>query len=89
MRTLIYSLVLVLGAATTGIASADEDVSLEELPAPVRETVDREVGSGIILEIERDYERDRSVYEVEYRLDGVKYELDVAEDGTLLRRHRD
>jgi uncharacterized membrane protein YkoI len=89
MRTLLYSLVLLLGATSTSIASADEDVSLEELPAPVRETVDREVGHGVILEIERDHERDRSVYEVEFRLDGIKYELDVAEDGTLLRRHRD
>jgi hypothetical protein len=92
MRTLLraISLAAVLTFATTALAD-DDDVALEALPAAVRATVDREVNGGQILEIERDHDRknQRIVYEVEFLLEGVKYELDIAEDGTLVRRHRD
>jgi uncharacterized membrane protein YkoI len=91
MRTLLQSLTLtaMLMTGSSAALADDDDVTLEELPAAVRETVQGEVKNGEILEIERDHDRDRTVYEVEFRLDSVKYELDVAEDGTLLRRHRD
>jgi uncharacterized membrane protein YkoI len=70
-------------------ALADVHVTLEELPAAVRETAKREVGTGTIVDIERETERGVTLYEVEFIEQGKKYELDIAEDGTLLRRHRD
>jgi hypothetical protein len=71
-------------------ALADEDLTLEELPEPVRQTALREVKDGTITEIERDIEHGVVVYEVEYfEKGGKKLELDIGEDGTLLRRHRD
>ena len=57
---------------------ADVEVTLEQLPEPVRKTVVREVKGGTMI-----------VYEVEFIDDAIKYEIDVAPDGTLLRRHRD
>jgi len=82
-----------LGALLLSLSSttalADEELGFDELPAPVQETVAREVRGGHILEIEREEDDGVIVYEVEFALDGVKYELDVAPDGTLLRRHRD
>jgi uncharacterized membrane protein YkoI len=68
----------------------DDDVTLEELPEPVRQTALREVKDGTITDIERDTERGVAVYEVEFiEKDGKKFELDIGADGTLLRRHRD
>jgi len=68
----------------------DEDLTLEELPEPVRQTALREAKDGTITDIERDTEGGVTVYEVELReKDGKKFELDISADGTLLRRHRD
>jgi uncharacterized membrane protein YkoI len=73
----------------SGTALADVALTLEELPEPVRQTVVREVKGGTIHEIERDDDHGAIEYEVEFTADGLKYEIDVAADGSLLRRHRD
>jgi uncharacterized membrane protein YkoI len=73
----------------SGTALADVELTLEELPEAVRQTVVRETKGGTIHEIERDDDRGVIEYEVEFTLDAVKYEIDVAADGSLLRRHRD
>jgi len=71
-------------------ALADDDVTLEELPEPVRQTALREVKDGTITDIERDTDRGVATYEVEFiEKNGKKFELDIGADGTLLRRHRD
>jgi hypothetical protein len=69
----------------------DDDVrlTLDQLPAAVRATVEAEVGTGSITKIERELEPAGPEYEVDYAREGVKYELDVAEDGKLLRSKRD
>lgn len=85
----ITILAIALLATTAGGAAADRDIPLEELPEPVRKTALSEVKHGTIVEIEEDHEKGQLVYEVEFMLDGIKYELDIAPDGTLLRRHRD
>jgi len=69
---------------------AGKDVPLESVPVPVRATIDRETAGGVIDEIELDTSKDgETVYEVEFHLDGVKYEIEVAADGTLLKRSLD
>jgi hypothetical protein len=82
--------VLSVAALTAGapVALAD-DVSMEQLPDPVRETVQREAGDAQILEIERDREPSGTVYEVEVLQEGRKFEIDIADDGRLLQRHED
>lgn len=90
MKRCVSSLVLALGSSFVALtALADTEVTLEELPAPVRQTVEREVKSGTILEIEREDEHGTVVYEVEFIEASIKYEIDVSPDGALLRRHRD
>ena len=89
MRSFIIA---AFAAATTVLAApswAGTDVTLEQLPAPVRATVDRETKGGQITDIERDREAGKVIFEVEFRLDGKEYELDIAEDGTLLERRLD
>lgn len=68
---------------------AGTDLTLEQLPANVRATVERETKGGQITDIERDREAGKVIYEVEFTLDGKSYELDVAEDGALLERRLD
>lgn len=70
------------------VAFAD-DVSLEELPQAVRDTIESELSQAEIGEIERDTDNGVTVYEVEFRENQQKFELDVAEDGRVLRRHPD
>lgn len=89
MRWTLGTLILAGGLALVEPAYADVEIALEELPEPARQTVVREVKGGQILEIERDEDHGRTVYEVEFLEDQIKYEIDVAPDGTLLRRHRD
>lgn len=73
----------------SGTAFADVELTLEELPEPVRQTVVREIKGGTIHEIERDDHHGVVEYEIEFTVDAIKYEIDVAADGALLRRHRD
>ncbi len=74
---------------TAGASHAGEDLTLEQLPAAVRTTVERETTGGQITDIERDREAGKVIYEVEFTLNGKSYELDVAEDGALLERRLD
>lgn len=74
---------------STSLALAGQDVTIDQLPAPVRATVERETKGGQITDIERDSERGQTIYEVEFVLDGKEYELDIAEDGKLLERRLD
>ena len=88
-RWSLGALIVAGGLTLAGPALADVEVTLEELPEPARQTVVREVKGGTIVEIERDEEHGQTVYEVEFIESSIKYEIDVAPDGTLLRRHRD
>jgi len=74
---------------TTSLCLAGADVTLDQLPAPVRTTVERETKGGQITDIERDTEHGQSIFEVEFVLDGKEYELDIAADGQLLERRLD
>jgi uncharacterized membrane protein YkoI len=85
----LRAFVTALAISFSGTALADVELTFEELPEPVQKTAVAEVKAGKIVEIERDLEKGATVYEIEFVLDGIKYELDIAPDGTLLRRHRD
>jgi hypothetical protein len=76
-------------ASVVAPAHAGENVRLEQLPPAVKDTVQREVKTGQILEIERDQKQGRPIYEVEFLDAGVKWEIHVAPDGKLLTRKED
>ncbi len=67
----------------------DDDLTLEQLPKVVRDTVVREIKGGTIREIDREHDRGKIYYEVEYTLKGKRFELHVAEDGKVLLRKDD
>jgi hypothetical protein len=70
-------------------AAAGSDVKFEELPAAVQTTVKREVKTGKITDIEKDTDQGKLLYEIEFDVAGKSWEIDVAPDGTLIRRHED
>ena len=78
-----------VAAATATSLAAASPVTFQQLPAPVQATVTREIQGGTIHEIELDNKRGVVTYEVEFYLAKVKYELEVAADGTLLGRKLD
>jgi hypothetical protein len=77
---------VLLGAS---LAWAGKNVPLDQLPAAVRATIERETAGGQIKEIEQDHEGGQLIYEVEFTQGGQEFELDVAADGKLLERRLD
>jgi hypothetical protein len=80
-------LLSVLGVSVS--AYAGQDVAFDSLPAPVKSTALREIKSGQVLEVEQDTKRGQPVFEIEFVDAGVKWEIDIAPDGTLLQRRED
>jgi hypothetical protein len=89
MKHLATLLTLPAILLTTSLCFAGPDVPIDQLPQPVRATVERETQGGQITDIERDTEHGQTIYEVEFVLDGKEYELDIAADGKLLERRLD
>jgi len=87
-RFQLVSSVLILWSLAVP-AHAGEDIGFEALPAAVKATVQREVKGGQILEVERDQKKGKPIFEIEFLEAGVKWELHVAPDGTLLSRKED
>lgn len=73
-----------------GPAWAGEEIPLEQVPDQARQTIQQHVADGTIEEVERDHEKGKIVYEVEYRdASGADFELKVSEDGQLLAKRPD
>ena len=89
MKIKITATAFVVVGMLPSLAWADANLDIEGLPNAVRASIEREVKAGAIEEIE--WEPDARVphYEVEYSIDGVEWELHVAEDGRVLRHEQD
>lgn len=92
------ALVVLLGAALclalAVVSFADkcekeETVTLDQLPAAVRATLENEAKGGTIDEIEKETEDGKVVYEAEITKNGKTYEVEIAEDGTLISSEAD
>jgi uncharacterized membrane protein YkoI len=78
---------LVAGCASTDSATAPKDahVSLADLSAPARATVERVTAGGQVDQITREVEKGKSVYDVEATVGGQHLEFLIAEaDGAVL-----
>ena len=68
----------------------DADLTIDQLPAAARTAVETQVGTGSITSIDRDQGRSGVKFEIDYtNANGERWELDVAEDGTVLQSERD
>jgi uncharacterized membrane protein YkoI len=64
-------------------------VALNDLPQAVQDTVTNEAKGGEIGEIEKEEEGGKVVYDVDVKIEGKKFELKIADDGTLLKKKAD
>jgi uncharacterized membrane protein YkoI len=63
-----------------------QKISLDQVPAPVKATIQQESAGGQITEISQETERGQATYEVKIAKDGQRSKLYVAPDGTVLKR---
>ncbi len=76
-----------LVAMALGVAAAwaeENEMSKEQLPAPVLAAAMKACPGGAIDEIEKEMEEGAVVYEIEMTVDGKGCELTIAPDGTVL-----
>jgi hypothetical protein len=67
----------------------EQQVNMDQIPAPVKATLTKEAGGGQIQEVEKMTWRGRTAYEADVMADGKKWEVTVREDGQLLRKMLD
>ena len=82
-------LVLAASAVLPSAVLAGDKVKIDQVPTPVRTTIEKETKGASIKEIERETQKGKKVYEVEYVRDNKKYEVHVAEDGMVLKHKKD
>ena len=61
-------------------------VTMNDLPAAVRSTLDRESAGGKVTEVERELKNGRTVYSADVTINGKEWDVAIAEDGTLLSK---
>src|SRR5262245_13006230 len=67
----------------------EQKVRLDQVPAPVKATIEREGAGGQITEISQGTQRGQTAYEVKIAKDGQTSKVYVGADGTLLQRGGD
>src|SRR5690349_10749358 len=86
---LAISIVTLVGLAT-GCSSlkrggGEQDVTLEQMSAPARATISKEIAGGHVDKITKEVERGKTVYDVEATVNGRHMEYLIADaDGALL-----
>jgi len=68
------------------VDDGEKEVTIDQVPDAVRETILREAAGNTIEEIEEETENGVVTYEAEWHEDGKEIEIKVAADGTLLER---
>jgi uncharacterized membrane protein YkoI len=80
---------IVLGFAVLGAWAGDayeEEITLDEVPAVVRDAIEAAAGGAEITEVERETKDGRTFYEAEFVVDGREVEIRLAADGTIISR---
>jgi hypothetical protein len=76
--------------ALIGCAGNEVKTSINEVPAAVRATIEKEAGGGKITEFEKESHKGKTVYSADITDNsGKKWDVDVAEDGTLISKKPD
>lgn len=76
-------------AVWAGSNEREEKVSIDQVPAPVKATILREMEGAQIKEIERETEHGKTVYEAEADRNGKEIEIKVTADGVLMEREEE
>lgn len=77
---------LILLAMAGCAAEREVAVSMDEVPTQVRATLDRERMGGQVTESEKEIKDGKTVYSFDVIINGKGYDVDIAEDGSLLKK---
>lgn len=87
------SMALMVSCKSIGSHGEDDEneveMSLDQVPAPVRATILREAKGQKIEEVERTGEGADAIYEVDLMMDGQEYELKVSATGEVISKKLD
>jgi len=87
IKYIAIPLIVVCLAACASIGRAfddDESIALSEVPAKVKEAAQNAVDGIVLTESEVEEEDGQLVYELEGKVDGKEYEIEVTADGQVL-----
>ena len=73
-------------AAGDKAAHEMEKVSMDQLPAPVKATLEKEAKGGTIGDVTKETEKGKAVYEAHITKDGKDHYINVREDGKVVKR---
>jgi uncharacterized membrane protein YkoI len=87
LRTAIATTTVALFMTCGPALAADEQkVSLDQVPAPVRATAEKEAKGGAIAEVTKETEKGKTFYEAHITKDGKDRYVHIREDGKVLKR---
>ena len=81
--------IVILGAFSAAISATagekEEQTTIDKVPAVVKAAIEKATAGGKVKEIEKEQYDGKVVYEVDYVKDGKEKEIQVAEDGTIVK----
>lgn len=85
-KYLVVAILATAVAASVGFMALDDEerVSLSQVPAAARATIQKYATGAKIMEIEKSVKDGKTIYEVEIKLGGAERDFMVASDGTFL-----
>lgn len=90
MKTVSLFVAALLAFPLAGLAAekkkAETHVKMDQLPAAVRATIEKEAAGGKVEEVEKETEHGATFYEAEIVKKGKESYVHVAEDGKVLKR---
>lgn len=94
-QPLMFSAAALLGIALGGCdkgflsKQSEQPLTLSQLPAPVKATLERQSGGANVTDIERRTRGSKAVYRASIVRNGNEQQVAIAEDGTLLGTVKD
>jgi uncharacterized membrane protein YkoI len=78
---------LTVHADTDDTGTQNQKLTMEELPAAVKTTVQRETQGKKVESITKEQKDGKTVYEIEVSSNGKGHEIQISESGKVLSRH--
>jgi uncharacterized membrane protein YkoI len=73
----------------TGEEGKEVAVAMNEVPAAVRATLDRESAGGKVTEVEKEMKNGKTVYSADMVVNGVAWDIVIAEDGRVISKEKE
>jgi hypothetical protein len=68
---------------------AEVKVTIDQVPAAVKDTFQKEAGKGTITGIDKETKHGKTLYEADVMIEGKNWEIVVGEDGKLISKKLD